>query len=221
MKEKPREVCRFRGTTGKGFPIMNITPHQTSLEFTNKSSMARNVKPRLAETPPAVENSRWVPLTKSLFALIDEDDFDRVDKWYWSSLKREPYSPYAFRKVSNSVVYLHRFIMNAPAGTDVDHRNGNGLDCRKTNLRICSHSQNQCNYRKTRSITSSIFKGVTWDKSRGLWAASIKKDRICSYLGRFTDEEDAARAYDRAAQELFGEFARLNFPMAATGGGGI
>lgn len=97
-----------------------------------------------------------------------------------------------------------------PAGTDIDHINGRRSDNRIINLRICSRRQNLMNARAKGK--TSKFRGVCFDRSRGLWLAQIKKAEGRSHIGRFATEIEAARAYDQMAARLFGEFARLNFP---------
>lgn len=96
----------------------------------------------------------------------------------------------------------------------IDHKNGNGLDNRRSNLRFCTNAQNQHNQRKWGSRSgkplSSRYKGVSWHR-RGHWRAKIQAQGKRRYLGQFQSEEAAARAYDRAARELHGEFAVLNF----------
>jgi hypothetical protein len=92
----------------------------------------------------------------------------------------------------------------------IDHVNGNGLDCRRLNMREADHPKNMQNRRKTSSETSSSFKGVTW-RSHG-WEASINGRGEWLYLGSFPTEEEAARSYDSAAYYFYGAFALLNFP---------
>lgn len=110
-------------------------------------------------------------------------------------------------------VMLHRLIWaltyNAypPAGMFIDHKNGDRRDNRLCNLRLASNSQNQANKVKW-SGTSSRYKGVSWEKSRRLWKARIKKDGILINIGRYATEEEAHAAYCRKADELFGEYAR-------------
>lgn len=110
---------------------------------------------------------------------------------------------------------LHRAVMERildgpiPRGREVDHRNLNRLDNRRSNLRMATRQQNSANCSRK---SASRFRGVTWDKARGKWAAGVKIDYVRHNLGRFDNEEDAARAYDAAARVAFGEFARLNFP---------
>lgn len=96
--------------------------------------------------------------------------------------------------------------------TRTDHVNGIGLDNRRENLRPCNQSQNGGNSQKTKRNTVSSYKGVWFDPSRDKWESKIAFNRKTIHLGRFDSEEKAARAYDDKAQELFGEFARLNFP---------
>jgi hypothetical protein len=114
------------------------------------------------------------------------------------------------------IVSLHREIMNNPDGLLVDHANGDGLDNRRTNLRLATHSQNQFNKRKTKSKTSSRFIGVYFEKRKNRWMARIHYHGKRIWLGSFKSEFDAAKAYDAAAKKYHGEFARLNFPEAAT-----
>ena len=107
---------------------------------------------------------------------------------------------------------LHQFILPLSEGMEVDHRNVNGLDNRKENLRPTTRAQNSINLKKTQRKTSSQYKGVSWNKYYEKWKACIKKDDILYHIGYFYDEVDAAKAYDKKAKELHGEFARLNFP---------
>ena len=106
---------------------------------------------------------------------------------------------------------MHRAILNAPKGLLVDHIDGNGLNNRKSNLRLCTFAQNAHNSRPRRN-SSSRYKGVCWHKLKKKWTVSIYKGGKRTYLGYYDDEIEAALAYDRKAEELFGEFAYLNFP---------
>jgi hypothetical protein len=107
---------------------------------------------------------------------------------------------------------MHREIMNAPAGLLVDHRNRDSLDNRRENLRLATPSQNSYNRQKSKSKTSSRYRGVTFDKHAGKWIARIKYQGKTIWLGYFDNEIDAAKAYDAAAKKYYGEFAMLNFP---------
>jgi len=108
---------------------------------------------------------------------------------------------------------MHREIMGSPKGLLVDHRNLNRLDNRRENLRTATHSQNMQNRVKIRVKTTSQFIGVHWDPVERKWRAQISHQKKHLYLGRFQNEIDAAKAYDRAAIKYHTEFARLNFPQ--------
>lgn len=97
--------------------------------------------------------------------------------------------------------------MGEPA-TEVDHANGDGLDCRRSNLRVASHAENVRNARSRKG--TSKFKGVSF--SKGGWRAALRVNYKTVHLGRFETEEEAAVAHDEAARRLHGAFARLNFP---------
>lgn len=104
---------------------------------------------------------------------------------------------------------MHRIIVDAPAGMVVDHINHDALDNRRANLRVCTQSQNLGN--QIRKLGSSKYKGVSWHKAAQKWHARIQKNDAHVSLGLFDSETDAARAYDSAAREHFGEFALCNF----------
>jgi len=106
---------------------------------------------------------------------------------------------------------MHREMMNAPAGMLVDHRNGDNLDNRRSNLRLATPTENSCNRRK-KTGGSSRYKGVTFNRRSGKWFARIRIHGKCIFLGTFESEVEAARAYDAAAKKYHGEFACLNFP---------
>lgn len=142
--------------------------------------------------------------------LIDDADHEWLSRWRWS-LTNSGY-PHA------SIGLLHRVITNAQKGEIVDHANGDKLDARRCNLRLCQQSQNLCNRRRAKTKTSSQFKGVFWDKAKRKFRARIvsrQSGRLLS-LGYFDDEIEAARRYDRAAREQYGEFARVNFATEQT-----
>lgn len=150
-----------------------------------------------------------ISLTKNRFALVDDEDFDWLSQfnWYVGGGGRWIY---AYRWVAGKNEAMHRIIMKAPRHMEVDHINGIGFDNRKSNLRLCTHSQNVRNRIKKDETTTSCYKGVHWDSNRKKWRAAIKFNKVTTHLGDFDDEVDAARAYNDKAQELFREFARLN-----------
>lgn len=160
-----------------------------------------------------------IPLTQGQFAIVDDADFEWANQWKWYAQQTQPRRFYAARRVGTKILLLHRELLAAPPEVEVDHWNGNSLNCKRENLRPATSQQNSQNARKTRSLTTSRFKGVCRVSSRcnatNPWLAYIggslgKIKRI--YLGYHESEEQAARAYDERAKELFGKFACLNFP---------
>ena|SRR5438128_3286608 len=151
------------------------------------------------------------PLTQGYVALVDDEDYERVAQFTWhAGIDRR--AVYAQRSIARTTVQLHRLVLEiTDAALQVDHRDHNGLNCQKQNLRVCTNSQNQGNKRKSTRSTSSKYKGVSWHKQRGKWQATITRLNKFSFLGYFSSEEDAARAYDRAARDHFGGFAHRNF----------
>jgi hypothetical protein len=148
-----------------------------------------------------------VPLSQGYQAVIDEEDAERVLPFNWAVSVRpeKEWTPYASGRVEGRRVLLHRFLMDAPPGIAVDHVDGNGLNNRRVNLRYATQSQNLAN-RRTDGNKTSPYRGVR--KVKKPWYARIGR----AHIGAYETEEEAARAYDAKARELFGEFARLNFP---------
>lgn len=157
---------------------------------------------------------RRIPLTQGKFAIIDERDFDRISKYKWHANKSK-LTFYAARCVKknrrNSLVFMHRLIMNCPEDQFIDHINHNGLDNRRANLRLVSGEQNNWNRRKQRGTFSSRYKGVHYEKRNGKWASSISYKGKQIFIDWFEDQESAAKAYDAKARELFGPYACPNF----------
>lgn len=153
---------------------------------------------------------RLIKLTRGLEAIVDDDVYEEIMKHKWHTLKTGYAARSSGGRKNKKMVYMHRAIMKADIGISVDHINGNKLDNRRENLRLCSHSENCRNSKKPKCTATSKYKGVYWDKTKNAWAARIKKDYIGIFLGRYPTEIDAARAYNQAAITLFGVYARLN-----------
>lgn len=149
-----------------------------------------------------------IPLGRGLFALIDAEDYPKVKDYSWHiACQKKPYPARSIKKNgSNALEFMHRVILNPPDGMFVDHIDGDRLDNRKCNLRICTDTQNRWN--KKMNVGSSTFKGV--HKNGGRWRATISANGIKYQLGSFGTEIEAAIAYNMKAKELHGEFAKLN-----------
>ncbi len=191
---------------GAAGEISEVTPCMTCPNF-------RPLRPPIVRSAPKDSPDpavRYISLTKGKHAIVDAADYPALAryKWYAQGPKKNG-AFYAYRGHRGRTISMHRQIMKPPKGMVVDHINGNGLDNRRCNLRICTHLQNLQNTRRHRP-GKSRFRGVypRGDK----WQASIQHDGKPLYLGLFDDECEAARARDRKALELAGEFAVLNFP---------
>jgi len=160
-----------------------------------------------------LHNAIEIPLTQNKVALIDVADWELISQFKWCAAKEGTSNHWvAIADIGNKrYVKMHRLIMEAKEGDEVDHENRDSLDNRRSNLRLVTEAwQQNANKEKRSSKTSSIYKGVCWDSSRGRWTAYIDKNRRRKFLGRFTNQIDAAKAYNEAAIEMFGEFALLN-----------
>jgi hypothetical protein len=136
---------------------------------------------------------------------VDEEDYGWLSRFSWS---------FNGRYVLGDGLLLHRLVMGMGihSKTQIDHKDRNTLNNQKSNLRKSNSRLNLGNSHKTRKTCSSRFKGVSREGS--CWRASIRNRGKLKNLGYFSNEEDAARAYDRAAREVFGQFVRPNFPLA-------
>ncbi len=153
-----------------------------------------------------------IPLSKGMFALVDDEDYERLAKYYWCARKgRNTF--YADRSVKLNgkwtTISMHREIFGLPKNKQIDHADHNGLNNQKYNLRICTPAQNQQNRLPYKGF-SSRYKGVGWAKDDKKWRSYIYPNYKFVSLGYFDSEIEAANAYDAKAKELFGEFARLN-----------
>ena len=153
---------------------------------------------------------KTIQLTQGFFALVDDTDWELVSRFKWQANRgRTTSAVYAMTTINKKGVLMHRLILGIKAS--IDHIDGNGLNNQRANLRACTNQQNQAN-RTKQAGARSIHKGVSFFKGTKKWTASISVNARKVHLGYFSNEIDAARAYDRKAVELSGEFARLNFP---------
>jgi hypothetical protein len=152
-----------------------------------------------------------IPLTKGQVALVDDEDYEMLDRYKWqASYDPKLRSYYAIRKTSvnpRKNIRMHRVILSVPFGLYVDHRNHNTLDNTRANLRVCTRSQNAANMVKILGGLSD-YKGVKKEGQR--WVSTININGKHLHLGCFGTEEEAAFSYDEAAVHYFGEFARTN-----------
>lgn len=162
-----------------------------------------------------------VPLTRGYVTILDRPDFERhfhpiedAPTVRWCAVRYRSGHVYAYRKIRRDdgtyrSAHLHRDILDAPKGIDVDHINGDGLDNRRCNIRLATRTENNAN-RRLSTNTASRYKGVHWDRDTLSWRAQINCAGKRHHLGRFSSEDDAGLAYNFAAIRFFGEFALLN-----------
>lgn len=159
---------------------------------------------------------RKIHLTEGKYALVDPGDFYWLNSFDWFT-KKNSKSFYAVRMDNESAkwgktVTMHRQIMGFPEGLLVDHRNRDGLDNQRSNLRIATRCQNRCNTNINKVGCSSQYRGVHWDKQVKRWRAALQSQGKYIGLGYFDSEIAAAKAYDAAARKYHKDFAMLNFP---------
>jgi hypothetical protein len=155
---------------------------------------------------------RKIKLAKGFYTLVDPEDYESLSKCHWRLRESKPGQFYAAAIEDGQIVCLHRWIMNAPAGMVVHHKDGNGLNNTKSNLEIITITQNNRCCRKTSKPKSSKYKGVAFIKARKKFHARIEYNGTTKFLGYFKNEDDAARVYDEAAKIYHGRYAVLNFP---------
>lgn len=159
---------------------------------------------------------RLIPLTQGKFAKVDNCDYPRLVLWSWSARRSPAGVWYAARTERDGnyqgQVSMHRDILGVPENVAVDHRDGDGLNNQQDNLRAATKVQNGQNRGKNRN-SKSKFKGVSWASREGKWFAQIQLEGKKTWLGYCQTELEAAQKYDLEALRLFGNFARLNFPV--------
>jgi hypothetical protein len=191
--------------------LREVLPIETCRNFKAKSWQPARSKP--AQRQPVVTADecdptvRRIPLGHGLFATVDASDYEMLSKYKWSVFHYAG-RVYAVCHTKGKTVYMHRMLMRPRKGYVVDHIDGNGLNNRRCNLRVCTPRQNRANARPRAG--TSRFVGVY--RKRGKWVGGITSRGKYYYVGQFDDEVEAAKARDRKAYELHGEYAYLNFP---------
>lgn len=155
-----------------------------------------------------------IKLTQGYVALVDDADYDYINQFKWCvyiDRKKNLYYAIGSKKVNGvrKSIRMHREIMQPPKNMVVDHINGDGLDNRRINLRICTVQQNACNRTSNRDSTSKYL-GVSWYKALSKWQSVINPDGKIKHLGYFNTELEAAIIYNINARKYFGEFANPN-----------
>lgn len=150
-----------------------------------------------------------IKLTKGYVAFVDDEDYDNLIglNWYACQCNKKVYARASLP--NDKKVFMHRYLLECMSDREIDHKDGNGLNNQRVNLRECTRQQNACNRSKSKN-TTSVYLGVSWRKERSKWRAGIKKNDKYTHLGYFNSECDAAIAYNNAAKSLNGEFANLN-----------
>ena len=152
---------------------------------------------------------KTIPLTQGQVALVDDKDFERFCGFRWSAVLRGKrwYAVRSGPRPSKKIIYLHRAILGV---TDyrvkVDHRDHDGLNCLRENLRACTNAQNMQNQSGLQSSNTSGFRGVSLHADTGRWVAFISIRGRQTYLGLFSDKASAAQAYAAANRKHFGSF---------------
>ncbi len=207
-------ILTCRNKAGGGGRMWVVEADECCANFTRDKEL---LAPQLAKA--LAEGAKLIPLTQGKFAIVDAEDYDELSQYKWYAKKGNStyYAGRGVRVYKNGKyvgvrqILMHRVMTKAPKGMLVDHRNHNGLDNRRENMRVCTREQNSHNQLPYRG-TSCRYKGVTKHKRDGVFEVNIRYNGKLNYIGRFKDADDAAKAYDKKAKELFGEFAYLNFP---------
>lgn len=166
---------------------------------------------------------KLIPLSKKgkknagkYYAQVDDADYDFLMQWDWAYLKigNNEYATRQGKEGEARYVYMHRFILETKdKNTQIDHRDGNGLNCQRSNMRESTLAQNRCNRRIHKNKASKYLGVFIKDRKNIRYYARLTKNGKGIYAGSFKTELEAAMAYDKKALELHGEFARLNFPQ--------
>lgn len=207
----PKQCIKVACTCEQCGSVRLVRPSESNRGEGRFCSRTCQNAPRPLRNHPTDPNTKLVPLTQGKVALIDAADSERISTRSWCAAWDKDRRCFTARaQIDGKTTLLHRFILGKPSGSDTDHRNRNPLDCRRRNLRDASRVQNTWNQGR-RQTNKSGYKGVALDRKSGSWRAYIYMGGRQVHLGCFCDPEDAARAHDRAARQLRGEFAVTNF----------
>lgn len=156
--------------------------------------------------------TKEIHIVRDIYALVDDEDYELLSslKWHIHSAGYAVRNAPRIKGKPQSTIYMHRLILNAPEDKVIDHINGEKLDNRRCNLRICTQSQNSKNQRKGNKKYTSKYKGVYYSERDRKWKGTMCIDRKSYNLGTFITQEGAAMAYNERALSAFGEFASLN-----------
>jgi len=205
-------------TMASGFPVAGLcanhsdTPGQ--VREIPRGGPFRNFRPTprpaaIEPLAPPDDTVRYIPLTRGLHVIVDAKNHEALSQYKWSVHDAgKGKTQYAVRGSKGRKLFMHREIMKPPPGLVVDHINRNGLDNREANLRNCTRLQNLQN--RYWHAGRSQYRGVCPQGDK--WMATVGYNGATIYVGLFDDEIEAAKARDRKAHELAGEFAYLNFP---------
>ena len=153
-----------------------------------------------------------IPLTKGKFALVDKEDYDVLNQWNWflTSSGGKEYAARVLPRPVHKQILMHRQLLGVVGKTEIDHKNGNGLDNRKVNLRKVSSQQNKWNSFKHKDNKTG-FRGVVFAPHAKKFAVFVKTKNK-RFFGYFKTAEEAAKKHDEVVKQEFGQFAKLNFP---------